>query len=79
MRPKSAYSAAAASYSNSGMGSSHSVKKQSGRNDFNMYENVTSKRRLEIMELQRRSKVINDRIRDLNRENQSRSPPRKIN
>jgi hypothetical protein len=32
-----------------------------------MFEKKSNKRRLEIMELQRRSKVINDRIRDRNR------------
>jgi hypothetical protein len=34
-----------------------------GKQDFNMYEKMTQKKRLEIMELKRRSNMINDRIR----------------
>ena len=37
------------------------------KKDFNLYDKITKQKRLEILELQRRSKIINERIRQVNR------------
>ena len=42
-----------------------SVKQK--KKDFNLYDKITKQKRLEILELQRRSKIINERIRQVNR------------